>query len=173
MYSKSHNSDLNFDLIIPLLDHTIFCQTFACKAPCVPLHWDFIHLFRVVRWPCMPSPITMIWIFTGLCPFLEFHTYSRSPDTLYAKSNKSDLNFVGIFPFLDLEFWLNLCVQCLLSDCVYCRFETSHTYLDLIMPLLELVILLYCRVKTSNKQVCEQFNLSCHYRVHWPYKGIA
>ena len=68
-------------------------QTFVCKAfsqtLCMLLLWNVAHLFRVIRWPCMSSPITLECILTELCPFL------------------------------DLEFWSNLCVQGLFSDTVY------------------------------------------------------
>ena len=67
-------------------------QTFACKAfsqtQYMLLLWNFTHLFRVIRWPCMSSPITLKWILTELCPFLH------------------------------LEFLSNLCVQGLFSDTV-------------------------------------------------------
>ena len=39
--------------------------------------------------------------------------------TLYVKSHNSRMDLTELCPFLDLEFWSNLCVQGLFSDTVY------------------------------------------------------
>ena len=54
---------------------------------------------RIIRWPCMPSPITLNWIMTELCPFLDLRLLVQ---TLRAR------------PFL--------------RHCVCCCYETSHLF---------------------------------------------
>ena len=57
------------------LGYTFECKLVACKffslTKCMLLLWNFTHLTRVIRWLCMPSPITLDEILTQLCPFLD------------------------------------------------------------------------------------------------------
>ena len=106
LYAKYHNPELNFDWIMPFFSSPIgkkrglmlsASATFACKAFSQDLIWNFTHLFKVMRWPCMPSTITLNRILTELCPFFDLRILVKP---LHAR-------------------WLSLCVQVLFSHTVY------------------------------------------------------
>ena len=74
LYSKSHKSDLNFDLIMPLLDLRILVK---------PLRASWLNL-------CMQ----VLFSDTVCVVALKLHTLNQCNQmTLYAKYHNSELNF--------------------------------------------------------------------------------
>ena len=97
----------------------------------------------------MSSPITLEWIFTELCPFLDLEFWSNLcvqglfSDTVYAvalklhtliqghymKSHNSGMDFYWIVTLFGLRILVKpLHARPFLRQCVCCCFETSHTY---------------------------------------------